>query len=118
MDGVHSREISLYWLSLTISFSFFLFFIFLSNDFVSSSFFLPLGIVTIKNQVDRETTDKYNLSVTAKDSQRSTVVHVPITILDVNDNNPVFEDKQYAVSVAEDAGQILYASGGKFCCLF
>ena len=73
----------------------------------------PPGVVTIKNQVDRETRDKYNLSVTATDSQKGTVVHVPITILDVNDNSPVF-GKKYAVSVAEDAGTILYASGGKF----
>ena len=70
------------------------------------------GIVTVKNSLDRETTDKYNLGVTATDSQTPTVANVPITILDVNDNNPVFEKNEYTINVAEDAGNMLYASGG------
>jgi len=69
--------------------------------------------MTVKNQLDRETTDKYNLSVQATDSQTKTIIYVPIEITDINDNSPRFKQDEYAVSVPEDDGSLLYASGGR-----
>lgn len=64
------------------------------------------GIVTVAKILDRETTAFYNVTVTASDlgtpSLSSTVV-ITITILDVNDNPPLFGRKLYAASVAEDS---------------
>ena len=51
------------------------------------------GIVTVAGQLDREVEDTYTLDVTAYDNAMPPGVNtapISITILDINDNNPVF----------------------------
>ncbi|XP_036364519.1 protocadherin beta-2 isoform X1 [Octopus sinensis] len=60
-----------------------------------------LGIV-LEESLDREIKDTYMLQVIAKDggvSPRQGVLKVQISVIDVNDNPPVFSDKVYNVSI-------------------
>lgn len=68
------------------------------------------ALLSVKNPLDRETTDKYNLTVSATDSSTSTNVYVPVKILDVNDNKPIFERSSYTTSVQEDYGSAQFIS--------
>ena len=68
-----------------------------------SPYFL-LGIVSTAELLDRETVDKYTLTVRATDGGgRSCVSSVYIALSDVNDNSPVFTMSNYQVMVSEDA---------------
>ncbi|XP_064628041.1 protocadherin Fat 4-like [Lineus longissimus] len=64
------------------------------------------GSITTAGILNREQVDKYFIIVTAEDkgkpSRRGTC-EVEISILDVNDNPPVFVDEPYAGTVAEHA---------------
>lgn len=63
------------------------------------------AIVTLK-PLDREVTSGYLLTVTAKDGgmpSLSDTTDVEITVVDVNDNFPVFKQAMYSGSVLEDA---------------
>ena len=65
------------------------------------------GIITVSNtaSLDRETEDDYVLTVTARDNgadPMNATVTISITLLDVNDNAPMFLQTHYHFSIAED----------------
>ena len=63
------------------------------------------GIVTLAKPLDRETKGFYNLTVRAMDSGRprkSTITHLLVVVLDVNDNPPEFGSKYYFSTVSEN----------------
>lgn len=56
--------------------------------------------------LDRERVDRYQLKIMAADGgtpSRSGVVNVFVEVLDVNDNNPVFERHEYQTTIVENA---------------
>ncbi|XP_075054561.1 protocadherin-16 [Mixophyes fleayi] len=68
--------------------------------------FQHIGLIILTDALDFETIHAYNLTVGASDRgvpQRSHSVHVLITILDVNDNPPVFPRPDYSVLLSEAA---------------
>ncbi|XP_078514538.1 protocadherin Fat 3 isoform X1 [Lissotriton helveticus] len=64
------------------------------------------GIVMLEQPLDRELQASYNITVKASDLSPmlmlSSLAVVTITVLDINDNPPVFERRDYLVTVAED----------------
>uniref|UniRef100_A0AAQ5YXC9 FAT atypical cadherin 3b n=1 Tax=Amphiprion ocellaris TaxID=80972 RepID=A0AAQ5YXC9_AMPOC len=65
------------------------------NDFFSID---PVtGIVILEKSLDRESRDSYRVRVQATDR-----VDLTILVLDVNDNAPVFQRRDYGVTVPED----------------
>lgn len=63
------------------------------------------GTIGTKRTLDREDIEMYTLIIRASDKGspvHSETVQVNITILDVNDNNPVFGSSAYTVAVPED----------------
>ena len=70
------------------------------------------GRLKTKGALDRETTAKYNLTVSVTDaSNKETTAHIPIVITDVNDNAPKFDYNRYTGSIVENRvkGTILCA---------
>ncbi|XP_075710878.1 protocadherin-16-like, partial [Rhinoderma darwinii] len=68
--------------------------------------FQQIGSIILTDSLDFESTHSYNLTVGASDRgvpQRSRSVHVLITVLDVNDNPPVFPRPDYTVLLSEAA---------------
>ncbi|KAJ7997604.1 hypothetical protein DPEC_G00230730 [Dallia pectoralis] len=66
------------------------------------------GVLSIFNPLDREQHAGYTLEVIALDRGSpalSSTATVEVTVLDVNDNSPVFSSKSYSVDVSEDAAQ-------------
>ncbi len=64
------------------------------------------GDIIVKDELDRESTGGYALSVTATDHGRppmSDTADIELTIEDVNDNDPVFKQEIYNARVPEDA---------------
>lgn len=64
------------------------------------------GAITVAGALDREDVASYNLTITATDGGEpplSATATVSITILDVNDNAPVFQNEPYSASISEDA---------------
>ncbi|EZA48524.1 Cadherin-related tumor suppressor [Ooceraea biroi] len=64
------------------------------------------GLLRVSGPLDREQRSNYTLKVTAKDRgepPRSSVTTVTVTVLDENDNSPVFDPRQYSATVAENA---------------
>ena len=60
----------------------------------------------MKSSLDRETLANYKLTIRASDEGTpalSSSKDVPIKILDVNDNYPIFTSQQYAGRISEDA---------------
>ncbi|KAF5898224.1 protocadherin Fat 3-like, partial [Clarias magur] len=65
------------------------------------------GVVILEKPLDREIQDSYRVRVQAADqtgavSSLSTQVDLIVMVLDVNDNPPVFQKQDYAVTVPED----------------
>ncbi|XP_040037255.2 protocadherin Fat 3 [Gasterosteus aculeatus] len=65
------------------------------------------GMVILEKSLDRESQDSYRVSVQATDQvgqqgALSTQVDLTILVLDVNDNAPVFQRRDYAITVPED----------------
>ncbi|XP_034745756.1 protocadherin Fat 3 isoform X2 [Etheostoma cragini] len=65
------------------------------------------GIVILEKSLDRESRDSYRVRVQATDQDGqqgalSSQVDLTIMVLDVNDNAPVFQKKDYAVTIPED----------------
>lgn len=64
------------------------------------------GLLRVSGSLDRELRSNYTLEVTAKDRgepPRSSSTAVTVTVLDENDNSPVFDPRQYSATVAENA---------------
>ncbi|XP_052086465.1 protocadherin Fat 4-like [Mytilus californianus] len=67
-----------------------------------------LGQIKLVRQLDRETSDFYNLTILASDSSTSSAdsmtstAFVSIMISDVNDNYPKFSESSYSVSLMEN----------------
>ncbi|XP_077987920.1 protocadherin Fat 4-like [Glandiceps talaboti] len=67
------------------------------------------GDIYVAGQLDRETKTSYTLEITAADSlpmfgdELTDVESVTITVLDTNDNAPMFEKELYAITVIESA---------------
>uniref|UniRef100_A0A1B0BTW1 Cadherin domain-containing protein n=1 Tax=Glossina palpalis gambiensis TaxID=67801 RepID=A0A1B0BTW1_9MUSC len=64
------------------------------------------GLLRVAGKLDREQRASYTLNVTARDRgepSKSTRTQILVKILDENDNNPIFDPKQYSASVAENA---------------
>lgn len=62
------------------------------------------GVVSTRQQLDRETKDRYQLTMVAADSgspPRSTSVVVTVDVADANDHTPVFSSSQYVITVPE-----------------
>lgn len=65
------------------------------------------GTIRTKRTLDREDIEIYTLVIRASDKGipvLSETVQVTLTILDVNDNSPIFGKSAYTVAVPEDAG--------------
>ncbi|XP_045895570.1 protocadherin Fat 3 isoform X2 [Micropterus dolomieu] len=65
------------------------------------------GMVILEKSLDRESRDTYHVRVLATDQAGqqgalSSQVDLTILVLDVNDNAPVFQRKDYAITVPED----------------
>ncbi|KAI4882360.1 hypothetical protein NFI96_005358 [Prochilodus magdalenae] len=65
------------------------------------------GVVILEKPLDRELQDSYRVKVQAADQagaagSLSTQVDLTVMVLDVNDNPPVFQKQDYAVTVPED----------------
>ncbi|RVE52505.1 hypothetical protein evm_002899 [Chilo suppressalis] len=64
------------------------------------------GAITTNKLLDRETMSGYLLTVTARDGgvpSLSDTTDVEISVVDVNDNEPVFKQQLYTASITEDA---------------
>jgi len=64
------------------------------------------GLLRVSGPLDREEKSNYTLEVIAKDRgdpPRSSLTIVSVTVLDENDNSPVFDPKQYFATIAENA---------------
>uniref|UniRef100_A0A671THD5 FAT atypical cadherin 3a n=1 Tax=Sparus aurata TaxID=8175 RepID=A0A671THD5_SPAAU len=66
------------------------------------------GIVVLERILDREVQPAYQITVLASDlgspQPLSSLVNVTITVLDINDNPPVFERRDQLATVPEDVG--------------
>ena len=66
------------------------------------------GVITVNQSLDRETIDMYTFVVVVTEQRvapgdpRSVEANITVEILDVNDNNPIFSEDIYSVSVQED----------------
>lgn len=64
------------------------------------------GIITLEKPLDREMQAVYTLTVKANDHglprKLSSVTSVLISVLDINDNPPVFEHREYGATLSED----------------
>ncbi|ROL54390.1 Protocadherin Fat 3 [Anabarilius grahami] len=65
------------------------------------------GVVILEKSLDREVQDTYQIRIKATDragadGSLSTEVDLTIVVLDANDNPPVFQKQDYAVTVPED----------------
>ncbi|XP_069755111.1 protocadherin gamma-C5-like [Narcine bancroftii] len=72
---------------------------------IQSSGKWKLPELILENIMDREKQSVYNLSFTVTDGghpERSGTAHIVITILDANDNAPVFQKSLYNVNLSED----------------
>ncbi|KAK3099187.1 hypothetical protein FSP39_000709 [Pinctada imbricata] len=61
--------------------------------------------LVLRQKLDREKTDRYELHVVAQDGgspKRSGVLVVNVTVEDVNDNKPIFSYPQYNITVLEN----------------
>uniref|UniRef100_UPI00398EC22D protocadherin Fat 1a isoform X5 n=1 Tax=Pristiophorus japonicus TaxID=55135 RepID=UPI00398EC22D len=64
------------------------------------------GIISLEKPLDRELQASYSLTVKVTDQgavkQLSSVCTVLVSVLDINDNPPVFEHREYLVTLSED----------------
>ena len=62
-----------------------------------------LGLLKVSGALDRESQDFYNVTVAVTDAGNNSVSKsLPITITDVNDNAPVFENLSYSGKITEN----------------
>lgn len=63
------------------------------------------GVIELRKQLDRETTEMYSLIVQATDQgtpSLSTTATVNVTVLDINDNAPLCNHFSYVIEMAEN----------------
>ncbi|XP_042167184.1 protocadherin Fat 3-like [Oncorhynchus tshawytscha] len=65
------------------------------------------GVVVLEKALDRETRDSYRVRIQASDRSGlqgalSSQVDLTVVVLDINDNPPVFQRRDYTVTVPED----------------
>lgn len=65
------------------------------------------GVIVLEKSLDRELLDTYKIRVQASDrgaadGSLSSVVDLTVMVLDVNDNPPVFQKPDYAITIPED----------------
>ena len=80
---------------------------FKSNEFVFTSQPPNVGQITVNKNIDRELLEWLNFTVVATDSGNpslSTSIPINVQVLDVNDNNPVFNQSEYVTTVTENTG--------------
>ncbi|KFB39729.1 AGAP007924-PA-like protein [Anopheles sinensis] len=80
----------------------------LAEDTASSPFTVGQadGLLRVSGPLDREARSSYELNVIAKDRgdpPKSTTSRIHISVLDENDNSPIFDPKQYSAAIAENA---------------
>ncbi|XP_046590882.1 cadherin-related tumor suppressor [Neodiprion lecontei] len=64
------------------------------------------GLLRVSGALDREHKPNYTLEVTARDRgepSKSSSTTIVVTVLDENDNSPIFDPRQYSATVAENA---------------
>ncbi|XP_046715666.1 protocadherin alpha-4-like, partial [Silurus meridionalis] len=64
-----------------------------------------IPFLILKKQLDREQTPTFNLTLTAFDGgkpERSGSVNITITVVDINDNAPLFDRQVYSVALEEN----------------
>ena len=64
------------------------------------------GKISLKRQIDRETTPTVNFTVIATDNGSpplSSNITFDVTVVDANDNDPMFQSTSYVFSVPENA---------------
>ena len=64
------------------------------------------GQISVVDDLDREITKTFELTIKAETETSPPLVaytKVTVQIMDINDNNPVFESKAYQISIAENA---------------
>ena len=79
-----------------------------SGDAVADPYFLinaATGELFLRRQVDFEQTTSYLLVVSVSDGSLSTTSRVAITVVDVNDNAPVFSPTTYSAVIPETAAR-------------
>lgn len=63
------------------------------------------GVISLERPLDREVQSVYELMARASDQgvpRLSSLCQVVISVLDINDNPPVFEHREYTATVSED----------------
>lgn len=63
------------------------------------------GVISLERPLDRELQSIYELRALASDQgspRLSSVCQVVVSVLDINDNPPVFEHREYTATVSED----------------
>ncbi|XP_046739792.1 cadherin-related tumor suppressor [Diprion similis] len=64
------------------------------------------GLLRVSGALDREHKPNYTLEVMARDrgeAPKSSSTTIVVTVLDENDNSPIFDPRQYSATVAENA---------------
>ena len=64
-----------------------------------------VGLLSIANELDRETTPEFHLNISARDHghpQRVSYSVVTVSVFDVNDNPPSFDHSVYNATVYEN----------------
>ncbi|XP_066507713.1 protocadherin-16-like [Hoplias malabaricus] len=77
-----------------------------SVRFIEGHGFQTVGTLILAEQLDFELMSRYNLTIVVSDRgvpQRSSSVPAVITVIDVNDNPPVFSHAEYVVALSEEA---------------
>lgn len=63
------------------------------------------GVITLERPLDREVQSTYQLKAMASDMgipRHTMLCPVVVSVLDINDNPPVFEHREYTATVSED----------------
>jgi len=66
-------------------------------------YYVFTGEVRVNKPLDRETTPVYHVTLSASDSTYSSSTELIVSLLDINDEMPVFSRAQYSLSVSEKA---------------
>ncbi|XP_058852116.1 protocadherin alpha-4-like isoform X9 [Acipenser ruthenus] len=76
------------------------------NDHFELAEYSKIPVLVLQKPLDREQTGMHYLILTALDGgnpQRSGILQITVTVLDINDNTPVFDNQVYSVDLQENA---------------